>query len=437
MLPQTPARLPAARRSFAILALAAVLGAAALVAPAAEAQRQRQQPAPPPGGVAVNRNMQAPLGAAQQAIGIQNWAEAKAQLDRADAVAVTPAEKLVVARMRYQVAETSADKPGKVTALQAIIASGGVPADQLKAIEVGLAAAMIEAGDTPGGLAQMRSTYDRYGGTPADYAALGQQFARANDNATAETLLMKAIADSSIGGAKAPESYYRVLLSIHRTTQANAKYTALLVDLIKAYPKPEYIKEHVALAQREANWAAGTDELRLDLYRALIAGGVTLNAQETYQMAREADRRVLYGEGLGVLKPAVDSGALGGASDSNAAGTNQLLTQLTTKAAREQSSLATEERDVGRTGTPAELAALGEVFLTYGQYDKAVQFIQRALTAGLPPGPRTDGVRLHLGIAQYKAGQKDAARATWAQITGDNGAAALARSWTLISEVRP
>jgi hypothetical protein len=40
-------------------------------------------------------------------------------------------------------------------------------------------------------------------------------------------------------------------------------------------------------------------------------------------------------------------------------------------------------------------------------------------------------------MAQHRSGQKDAARTTWAEIKADNGAAMLARSWTLISKTQP
>ena len=43
--------------------------------------------------------------------------------------------------------------------------------------------------------------------------------------------------------------------------------------------------------------------------------------------------------------------------------------------------------------------------------------------------------KLHLGIAQFKGGQKDAARTTWSGIKSDAGAESLAHAWTAISKV--
>jgi hypothetical protein len=37
-------------------------------------------------------------------------------------------------------------------------------------------------------------------------------------------------------------------------------------------------------------------------------------------------------------------------------------------------------------------------------------------------------------MAQFKAGQKDAARKTWAEVKADNGAGWLARVWTAVSK---
>jgi hypothetical protein len=51
----------------------------------------------------------------------------------------------------------------------------------------------------------------------------------------------------------------------------------------------------------------------------------------------------------------------------------------------------------------------------------------------MEPGA-TELAKLRLGIAQFRAGDAAAARKTWAEIEGENGAAWLARCWTAISK---
>ena len=83
------------------------------------------------------------------------------------------------------------------------------------------------------------------------------------------------------------------------------------------------------------------------------------------------------------------------------------------------------------------IAVLGEAYLTYGEYEKAAEVLQTALDKGVGDAGKADVTRLHLGIAQLRMGNKDAARATWAAVKADNGATELAQSWILISKVMP
>ena len=77
---------------------------------------------------------------------------------------------------------------------------------------------------------------------------------------------------------------------------------------------------------------------------------------------------------------------------------------------------------------------VGENYYTAGDYKKAVELIEKGIAKGqLEPGAHAYA-QLHLGMAQYKAGQKDAARKTWAEVKADNGAGWLARAWTAISK---
>ena len=84
----------------------------------------------------------------------------------------------------------------------------------------------------------------------------------------------------------------------------------------------------------------------------------------------------------------------------------------------------------------AYLAKIGEAHMSYGDYPKAIEVLQAALTKGIASPEEAAFARLHLGIAQYRAGQADAARATWAEVKSDNGATVLAQNWTLISKIK-
>ena len=70
------------------------------------------------------------------------------------------------------------------------------------------------------------------------------------------------------------------------------------------------------------------------------------------------------------------------------------------------------------------MTAAASAFLSYGEYDKASNFYQRAL--GMP-GVDTNEALTRLGIAQIGLGDYAAARSSFAQVGGNR--ASIAKLW--------
>ncbi len=97
--------------------------------------------------------------------------------------------------------------------------------------------------------------------------------------------------------------------------------------------------------------------------------------------------------------------------------------------------LAQSEKEAASKPTGVVYVRTGESYLGAGDYAKAADLIKKGLDKGaLEPGT-AEVAKLRLGIAQMKAGQKEEARKTWAEVKGDNGSAWLAKVWTLLSKV--
>jgi hypothetical protein len=381
--------------------------------------------------------MAAPLNEARTAAMAKDWATAKAKLDVAAPFAKTPQDTLALEQLRYIVADGLGDAQGRIRAIEAALATNLLAGEELKKFKGGLAQAYLQAGDEKKAIELTRAFVDEFGGTHAQYIGIANDALKANDGVTAVSYAKKAIESARTGGAKPPESYYRIQLRAFAQTKELDKYYATIETLIAEYPKDEYWKELITGAQRAPGYQAAASDVRLDVYRALTAAGVKLTPEEKATMASEALKRVLPAEAVSIMQPLYASGELGGPSDANAARHKVTFDEATAKAAVEKSGLAQEEKEVTAKGDAASLAALGEVYLAYGDNAKAVDLIQKGLAKGIADAGKADMAKLHLGMAQHRAGQKDAARATWAEIKADNGAAMLARSWTLISKTRP
>ena len=82
------------------------------------------------------------------------------------------------------------------------------------------------------------------------------------------------------------------------------------------------------------------------------------------------------------------------------------------------------------------LANIGEAMMSHGDNAQAIDLIKKGIERGISDPGELDMAKLHLGIAQFRSGDKEAARTTWAEVKADNGAGALARNWVLISQIQ-
>jgi hypothetical protein len=420
---------PSSLALIAVTILSATAMCTAVLAPSAMSQQ--------PAAQMVSKQMAAPMNEARTAAVAKDWATAKAKLDVAATFAKTPQDMLALEQLRYVVADGLGDAQGKVKSIEAVIATNLLTGDELKKYKGGLAQAYLLAGDEKKAVALTRAYVDEYGGTHAQYIGIANDALKANDAATAVVYSSKAIESARSGGAKAPESYYRIQLKAFAQTKELDKYYTTIETLIVEYPKDEYWKELITGAQREPGYQAAASDVRLDVYRTMAAAGVKLTPDEKANMASEALKRVLPAETVAILQPLYASGEIGGAADTNAVRHKAIFDEATKKAEVEKAGLAQEEKEVTAKGDAGSLAALGEVYMAYGDNAKAADLIQKGLAKGITDAGKADMAKLHLGMAQHRSGQKDAARTTWAEIKADNGAAMLARTWTLISKTQP
>lgn len=401
-------------------AIAAVLVAIAAPAPLAIAQTN-------PAAVQVSKDIVQPLNEARNAIVAKDWATARAKLDVAATKVKTPTDKAQLDRLKLAVAAETKDGAQQVTLINSLIASGTLTPDEIKLYKGALAKAHTDAGDAAGSLAAARAYVDAYGGTGDDLIRLADQYSKANDHANAAVFANKAIVAARASG-KPPESWYRLLMRTHQQLKQNAEYYDVLAQSLADYPSEQNWKLYIARAQNEPKFSKAT---HLDLYRTLMAAGVKLSPQEKGQAIREAmTSRGLPNEALQLLEPAVASGELASAED------KENLAKAKSRVTEDKAGLAKETAEAMAKGDASYMAKLGEAHMSYGDYAKAIEVLQASLNKGIADPEEAAFARLHLGIAQFRAGQADAARATWAEVKSDNGATSLAQSWTLISKLK-
>jgi len=395
-------------------AIAAALVAMTVAAPLAIAPAYAQQP---------KKKMVAPMNEARNAMLAKDWATAKTKLDAASAQAKTPNDRAQLERLRLYMAAENKDGKQQVASINALIASGTLTPAETKDYKSALSKAHLDAGDQAASNAAARAYVDEYGGTPDQLIRVADNFMKANDPTTSLVYAEKAVAAARAANTKPPESWFTLQMRAANALVQMDKYYAVEEQLVAEYPKEIYWKELIARTQKEPKYGP---PIKLDMFRALQAAGVKLSGQELSTAGDEALKRGLPNDAVAFLEPA------GVTSEFD---TKNLATAKA-QAATDKAGLAKETADVLKKGDAAALATLGEAHLSYGDNAKAIEVLNAALAKGIADAGEADIAKLHLGIAQYRSGDKDAARATWATVKADNGAGVLARNWDLISKIK-
>jgi Flp pilus assembly protein TadD len=139
------------------------------------------------------------------------------------------------------------------------------------------------------------------------------------------------------------------------------------------------------------------------------------------------------GEAVRVLEKGKTKGVFSEQRDKDRA--QRLLDSAKKQSATDQASLAKLEKDVAASKTGDKDVSLGLAYLSYEQYPKAVEALNRGLTKG---GVRNEGeARLLLGIAQLKSGNKAEATKAFEQVKGNATLERLASLWTLHAKQAP
>ena len=401
-------------RTLGATAIAALFVAIAAPAPLAFAQNGAALPP-------VSKQIVGPLNDARAAIIAKDWTTATTKLAEASNGAKTPADTNAVNRLKVAMTVENKDAKTQLAAMTALLAApGALTPEETKQYKNALAKVYLDMGDQPGSLKAYRAYIDEFGGTPDNLIGIANDSSKAGDHATAVTYAAKAIAAST---TPAPESWYRLYVrSLQAAGQTDKYYTELETVVVK-FPKEEYWRILLGRAQTEPKFSPN---MYLDLYRALQESGAKLTAQERSKAADEALRRGLPGEALALLEPANARGEVTSEFD------KKNLATARSQSTSDKASLAKDTRDALAKGSASDLALTGEAQLSYGDNAKAVEVLKAAIAKGITDPAELAATKLHLGIAQYRAGDTAGAKATWAEVKSDDGAGTIAHNWALI-----
>jgi len=427
LLPRSaPRLLRPVHRQAAMVATALGLALGGL-AGTAWAQQAPATAASAPAGPSVRAEFAKPLAAAQEQLRAANYREALARIAEAEALpAPTDYERYIIRRLKGSALLGAGDGAAAMPLFEQLVADPMLPAIDRNVLSETLIRLAIQQKDFARAARSMK-TYLDAGGPDAEIRRLYPQvLLQQGDNAGAAAAFASQLATEDAAGRAPTEQLLRMLASAQGQAGQDGPYLGTLKRLAASTGKAEYWNELIVRTARADGFAG--ERLRLDIYRLRRAAGLALSAGELGDMAYRANQAGLPAEAQVLLDEGFNGKLLG--NDANAAADRKLREGATKAAAQDRASVADNEAGLRSAKDGNAAYGLGLALSGAGLHDKALALMQQGITKGGLRRPN-DAV-LHLGLAQWRAGQVAEAIKTFASVGGSDGTAELAQLWVLL-----
>ncbi len=344
--------------------------------------------------------------------------------DAEGASGITPAERLIIDRMKAAAAQRAGDFNTAIQALEAIHprtsgAESGQIAEQLAAAYAqvrnnGKAAEWMNKAIAAGNNSPTIRQLQQYLMTATgDYAAIARDAGAA-------------VASAEQAGRRPDEAdLLRLADAQQRLNQPG--YVGTLEKLVLYYPgKKDYWAAYLPRLPRKSGFSA---RYELDVLRLRLAAGTLSKTDEFMEMAQLALQARLPAEALRIIEQGFKSGALGSGPEADR---HQRLRDLAKR--RDAEVRAGADAHVAEalaSGSGDAIVTAGAQLVSMGRHDEGVKLIQRGIEAGKLRS--ADEAKLRLGLAQLQAGKRQQALQTLRTVRGSDGTADIARLWTVLS----
>jgi tetratricopeptide (TPR) repeat protein len=257
---------------------------------------------------------------------------------------------------------------------------------------------------------------------------LGQCQYLLEDWKAAAGTMMGVVKNAEKNGQTPKENWLQLVMSSHFKVQDNNGVGEALKKLVRYYPKPEYWENLLDIYRRKDS----SDRITLGYYRLMNDVGVLKDKGDYVEMAQLAIDAGVPGEAQQVVEKGVENGTLKSADKTEQGRYDRLLGGAKKQADADKAALAQLAKDAEKAPQGQADVALGHAYLSYGDYDKAIQAFERGLKKGGVTD--VDETQISLGIAYLKKGQKEQARQAFQTIKDESKWNDLADLWVIRSQ---
>ena len=426
-----PTNLAALSAVTSVFAATPVLAQYSQPAPAqpvtatAGAQAAAATPAAPPPlcQAGVTKGARAALVALQNAVAAKDSANIPTLTAAAQAVAKSNDDRCFIAQLQVKAAVDANNLSAVPAALEAQLASGGVPAARIVTLYEGLAESMYRANDLTGAASAFERAIALGSTRPDSIILLAEIRTKQNRVADALPLYRKAITMETSAGRVASNSWYGRALTVAHEAKNPVAY-GLSRDWLAAYPSPANWRDAVRIY---SNVSGASDDVMIDLYRLQR---LTKSLSGETDHARYAQALITKGF-AGEAKAMLDESFATKAVDPTRDSIKSYHALATTRAAGDRASLDGQAKAALANPAARSAMVLGEAYFGYGEYAKAAEMFRAAQGKS---GVDAELANLRLGMALAASGDKAGAAAALKLVTGPR--AEVARYWETYARLR-
>jgi tetratricopeptide (TPR) repeat protein len=404
--------------SFRALVVGATVAAIASLSPSAPVYAQQKQQNSPA--------LAKPLKEAQDDIKAKNYSSAISKLKAAESVSgKTPYDQYLINDMlTYSYIKTN-NLADAEKSMEAEVDSGFVPAAEMNSKIKALAEINYQLKNYDKAIDYGNRAIKGGFADEAMHQLVGQSYYLKGD--WKNTLKFESdMADSEIKAGQTPkQETLELILSSCVKLNDTACENRALERMVTYYPKPDFWYQ---LLYTERQAVSGNDADTLQVYRLMFDVDVLKNADDYSEMASLAMDAGSPGEARAVLERGFSKNVF---TEQRVKDREQrMLDKAKQSSTSDQATLPKLQAEADAASTGAKNYGVGLAYYGYGQYDKAIDQLTKALSKG---GLKSqEQAQLLLGIAQLKGGHKDDAVKTFKSVKGDDqNLDRLANLWVL------
>lgn len=366
-----------------------------------------------------------PLQAAIDLLKQKRAKEALARAKEAQAIGdKTPYETYLIQRVIGQAAAMAGDAATAAPALESAAASSAAPEAERRQLLAAAAAQYYSLKDY-GKATAVATRYFQHGGTDKSVRTVYvQSLYLSGNHAGAARELASDVESDERAGRTPPEDQLQLLANAYLQSKDSAGYARAMEKLVTYHPKRDYWLNvlHNVVARPGYN-----DRLNIDVQRLKLEVGVMRNADDYLEFAQMSLIEGFPIEAAKVIEKGYAAGALGTGADAER---HKRLRDLAAKNLAEDKKALSENGKEGGAKDGKALFNEGFNLVLHGRHDKGFAMMQEGLKLGTG-FRRIDHAKLQLGYAHFLAGHKEKAIQAFKGVQGTDGAAALARLWTV------